>query len=429
MPRWSKMLAVGCAALMGFIAQPAVAGAKRADNAPVDPVVQWNRILLGIVRTPGAQPATIHPTRSFAIMHGAMVDAIAAIDRRSRPYAIGVDNVSRFASPEAAVDAAAHEVLIALYSAQKATVDAAFQDALQSLPDNQDRADGLRIGQQVADRLLALRSRDGADAQPIPYVFGTQPGDYQSTPPNNPPQPQFTHWRLVTPFVLAHAAQFRPGPPPALASRRYARDLNEVQAIGVIDSGSATVDQELIGRFWNGAIQNYWNEIAQSAAIARHLSTAESARLFATLNFALADAVIALYDAKYTYNRWRPVTAIRTADHDGNQATNVDPNWLPEVTKTPPDPSYPGAHAIVSAAASAVLIAFFRNDRIDLTVTSEVLPTETRTFDSFSAAAREASLSRVFAGVHFRSDEDAGERLGVAVAAFVIGRLAFPHLH
>jgi hypothetical protein len=233
----------------------------------------------------------------------------------------------------------------------------------------------------------------------------------------------------VTPFVLAHAAQFRPAPPPALASRRYARDLNEIQAIGVIDSGAATVEQELVGRFWNGAIQNYWNEIAQSASLAHHLSTADSARLFATLNFALADAVIAFYDAKYTYNRWRPVTAIRTADHDGNQATNVDPNWLPEVSKTPPDPSYPGAHAVISAAASTVLIAFFRGDRIDLTVTSEVLPTETRTFDSFSAAAKEASLSRVFAGVHFRSDEDAGERLGFAVGAFVLTRLAFQHPH
>jgi hypothetical protein len=399
---------------------------------PVDPVVQWNRILLGIVRTQGVQPATIHPTRSFAIMHAAILDAVTAIDRRSRPYAVdasslGLDNVSRFASQDAAADAAAHEVLITLYASQRAALDAAFQEALQSLPDNQDRADGVRIGQLVADRILELRSHDKADAPPIPYVFGTQPGDYQSTPPNNPPQPQFTQWRFVTPFVLAHAAQFRPGPPPALTSRRYARDLNDIQAIGVVDSGAATVDQELIGRFWNGAIQNYWNEIAQSASIAHHLSTAESARLFATMNVALADAVIALYDAKYTYNRWRPVTAIRAADHDGNQATNVDPNWLPEVTRTPPDPTYPGAHAVVSAAASAVLIAFFHSDRIDLTVTSEVLPNETRSFDSFSGAAKEASVSRVFAGVHFRADEDAGDRLGLAVAAFTITRLGFPH--
>lgn len=429
MHSWSRALTVGCLAVCGFIAQPAFAAGKRVDNTPVDPVVQWNRILLGIVRTPNAQPATIHSTRNFAIMHAAIVDAVTAIDRKSRPYSFYVENASRFASQEAAVDAAAHEVLIALYPAQQTTIEAAYQDALQAIPANQDRDEGVGIGKLVADRVLEMRSHDGADATPPTYVFGTQPGDYQSTPPNLAPQPQFTHWRFVTPFVLAHAAQFRPGPPPALTSRRYARDLNDIQAIGVINSGAATVEQELIGRFWNGAIQNYWNEIAQSASLAHHLSTAESARLFATLNFALADAVIALYDAKYTYNRWRPVTAIRTADQDGNQATNVDPNWLPEVTKTPPDPTYPGAHAVVSAAASAVLVAFFRSDRTDLTVTSEVLATETRSFDTFSAAAKEASLSRVFAGVHFRADEDTGERLGFEVAAYVIARLAFPHAH
>jgi hypothetical protein len=417
---------VGAALVAPVTMAAAQAAAQAVDPAAgqaVDPVVQWNRVLLTIVRTPGAQPATMHPTRSFAIMHAAIFDAVNVIERRHRPYAVRMDGASRFASQEAAAAAAAHEVLVRLYPAQQATLDQAFQDSLAGIPDGPDRAEGIRVGLFVADRLLDLRSHDGADTPPPTYVFGTQPGDYQSTPPNFPPQPQFTQWRHVTPFVLAHAAQFRPGPPPALAGRRYARALNEIQAVGIADGSVATVDQALTGRFWNGAIQNYWNEIAQTASVAHHLSTAENARLFARLNLAFADAVIAFYDAKYTYNLWRPVTAIRAADTDGNRETNADPNWLPEVTRTPPDPSYPGAHAVISGAAAVVLIDFFRTDRIDLTVTSEALASVERTFDSFSAAAEEASLSRVFAGVHFRFDETAGQRLGAQVARFVLARL------
>jgi hypothetical protein len=407
--------------VLGLVCASLFGRAGVASAQPVDPVVQWNRVLLTIVRTPGAQPATIHPTRGFAIMH-----AVNAIDRTHHSYAIHLHGISRFASQEAAAAAAAHEVLVHLYPAQQAMLDTAFQDSLASIPDGADRAEGIRVGQVVADRLLDLRSHDGADAPPISYVFGARPGDFQSTPPNFPPQPQFTHWRNVAPFVLAHAAQFRPAPPPALAGKPYARALNEVQAVGIADSTAATVDQALTGRFWNGAIQNYWNEIAQTASVAHRLSTADSARLFANLNLTFADAVIAFYDAKYTYNLWRPVTAIRAADADGNADTTVDPNWLPEVTRTPPDPSYPGAHAVISAAAAVVLTDFFKHDRFEFTVTSEALASVERSFDSFSAAATEASLSRVFAGVHFRFDETTGERLGAQVARFVLSHRLTP---
>jgi hypothetical protein len=409
-----------------FVCASVLVQAGVSSAQAVDPVVQWNRVLLTIVRTPGAQPATIHPTRGFAIMHAAIFDAVTAIDRTHRPYAIRVNGVSRFASQEAAAAAAAHDVLLRLYPAQQSMLDTAFQGSLASIPDDPDRAEGIRVGQIVAGRLLDLRSHDGADAQPVPYTFGTRPGDYQSTPPNFPPQPQFTHWRHVTPFVLAHAAQFRPGPPPPLAGRPYGRALNEIQSVGIADSTAATVDQALTGRFWNGAIQNYWNEIAQTASVAHRLSTADSARLFANLNLTLADAVIAFYDAKYTYNLWRPITAIRAADADGNPDTAADPNWLPEVTRTPPDPSYPGAHAVISAAAAVVLIEFFRSDRFEFTVTSESLASVERSFDRFSAAADEASLSRVFAGVHFRFDETVGQRMGVQVARFVLAHRLTP---
>jgi hypothetical protein len=186
---------------------------------PVSQVVQWNRTLLVIVRTPGAQPATIHPTRSFAIMHAAIYDAVNAIDGTHKPYLVRL-SASDFASQEAAAAMAAHEVLVNLYPKFPATLDAQLQQALAQIPHG-GKAGGIRIGQTVADRILALRSNDGSNAQPIPYVFGNAAGDYQSTPPNFPTQPQFTHWSHVTPFALESANQFRPGGPPALTSDRY----------------------------------------------------------------------------------------------------------------------------------------------------------------------------------------------------------------
>jgi hypothetical protein len=385
--------------------------------------VEWNRTLLVIVRTHGAQPATIHPTRSFALMHAAMYDAVNSIDKRHEPYLVELGGVSRSASREAAVAAAAHEVLLQLYPSFKTNLDAQLQQSLAQIPDGQDKMEGSSVGQSVADFSLDLRSNDGSGAPALPYTFGNAPGDYQSTPPNFPPQPQFTHWSDVMPFALERADQFRPGPPPALTSGSYSDAFNEVKAFGVLNGTNSSAEQALTGKFWNGAIQNYWNEIAQIAALARGLNTVQSARLFALLNLTMADGVIAFYDAKYTYNFWRPITAIRAADTDGNPATLADANWLPEVGNTTPDPSYPGAHAVVSAAASSVLASFLRRDRFDFNVTSEVLPGVERSFASFSAAAEEATLSRIFAGVHFRFDLTAGQRLGREVADFVLEHL------
>lgn len=390
-----------------------------AQIQPVNQVLQWNKTLLAIVRTPGAQPATIHPTRSFAMMHAAIYDAVNAIDGSHTPYLTRLTGVSPAASQEAAASAAAHEVLVALYPKLQATLDTQFQQSLAQISAG-DKAAGVSVGQTVADSILALRSNDGSNAQPPLFVFGNAPGDYQSTPPNFPVQPQFTHWSRVMPFALQQANQFRPGPPPSLAGDTYSDFFNEVKALGIVNSSAASADQALAGRFWNGAIQNYWNEITQTAAQNRNLTTAKNARLFALLNLAFADSVIAFYDAKYTYNLWRPVTAIRAADPALNSATLPDPNWLPEVGKTTPDPSYPGAHAVISAAAATVLNSFFRSHRFDFKVTSEVLPSVERSFKSFSAAADEATLSRIFAGVHFRSDLTSGQQLGREVAHFVI---------
>jgi hypothetical protein len=402
-------------------------GAARSSGESANPVVQWNRNLLFIVRTPGVQPATVHPTRSFAIMHAAIYDAVNSIDRTHKPYLVRLSHAPRDASQEAAAAAAAHRVLVALYAPLKSTLDTELLESLAQIPDGERKTEGILVGENIADRILALRSNDGSNAQPIPYVFGSAPGDYESTPPNFPPQPQFTHWSRVTPFSLERADEFRPGPPPALSSEKYSDALNQVKSLGIANSPTATADEALTGRFWNGAIQNYWNEISQTASVANGLTTAASARLFALLNLSFADSVIAFYDAKYTYNFWRPVTAIRAADTDNNPETVPDLNWLPQAGKTAPDPSYPGAHAVISAAAAEVLISFFGRDDFKFSVTSEVLPGVERSFTNFSTAAEEATLSRIFAGQHFSFDLTSGQRLGREVADFVVDNSLRPH--
>ncbi len=217
----------------------------------INPVVQWNRNLLAIVRTPGVQPATIHPTRSFAIMHAAMYGAVETVKRTGQNHWRHIEAGTQ-AIQDAAANAAAYQVLIALYPALRSTLDVEFQQSLAPIPHGDSKREGMRVGRAAADEVLALRSNDGSNASPVPFVFGTAPGDYQSTPPNFPPQPQFTHWAGVTPFVLREASQFRPGPPPALNSERYGKALNEVElvgnAVGSTSYSGPGADREILER-------------------------------------------------------------------------------------------------------------------------------------------------------------------------------------
>ena len=333
-------------------------GASSAKS--VNPVIEWNRTLLLIVRTPGAQPPTIHSTRSFAILHASVYDAINNIDGTFSPYLVPLPDVPRHASQPAAANQAAHDVLVALYPAFQATLDAELQQDLAQIPDGQNKADGIAVGQTVAAQILSLRSNDGSGVTPPPFIPGDQPGGYRLTPPNFAAA-DFTQWAQVTPFALARADKFRPGPPPELTSDEYTSVFDEVKSLGFILSTTRTPEQTLIGTFWNGNIQDFWNEIAQIAALRRHLNLARSARLFALLNISLADTAIAFFDAKYTYQFWRPVTAIQMAGSDGNLSTEPNPAWLPLTTKTAPDPAYPGAHSAISAAGAEVLRFYFGN--------------------------------------------------------------------
>src|ERR1700757_1201349 len=389
-----------------------------------NPVIEWNKTLLVIVRTPGTQSPTIHSTRNFAMLHVAMYDAINGIDAIFSPYLIRLPSVPRGTSERAAADQAAHDVLVALYPAFQSKLDAQLQEDLAQIADGQEKTDGVAVGTTVAADIVGFRSKDGADVIPPKYKPGTAPGDYQLTPPNFAPA-DFTQWPTVTPFALARADEFRPAPPPRLTSDAYARAFNEVKSLGIVDSTTRTPEQTLIGKFWNGNIQDFWNEIAQTAAVGHHLSLTQSARLFALLNISLADTTIALFEAKYAYVFWRPVTAIRLANEDGDSRTKPDSNWLPLSTKTAPDPSYPGAHSAISFAGAEVLKTYF-GDRLAFDVTSELLQGVNRHFNSFSAAAQEAGLSRIYAGQHFRTDHIAGKRLGQQVAESVVDTMLLP---
>ncbi|MFG1645809.1 haloperoxidase [Amycolatopsis sp. NPDC049252] len=403
-----RLLVTGgaAAAVLAATRLPAAAATSAPVRSGADVVLAWNRELLAIVRTAGLQPATVHPTRSFALLHAAIHDAVVATTGVGRPYLFTVD-VPRPASAEAAAAQAGHDVLAALYPTRTAEFDALLAGQLAGVRSVAERDAGVRAGRLVARLLLGLRAGDGSAAVPPVLAPGTAPGQYRPTPPAFAAA-VFTHWPAVTPFVLDRADRFRPGPYPALTGAHYARALAEVAADGRDVSTTRTPEGTEQARFWAAPIWNYWNEITQSVVAGSHSNLVVAARVFARLNLAFADAVIAFYEAKYHYRIWRPITAIRLEV----------PDWSSLAT-TPADPSYPGAHSVISRAGALVLRQEYGPNR-PLAVTSEALPGVVRRFGSFADVASEAGLSRIFAGVHTRIDHEAGQQLGLDVAEFVL---------
>src|SRR5690242_19131898 len=422
------------AAVAAGMTSPALAATTRHEPVPRSAVaftpgsghlvVTWNQELITILGTPGAQPATVHPTRSFALLQAAEYDAVNSITRHDRPYLFST-RAPGDARPDAAADQAAHDVLAALYPAMRGELGATLHAELAKIPGGRGRHDGTQVGAAVARHLLGLRAHDGSAATPPPFVSGNLPGDYRPTPPDFP-APAFTGWGKVTPFVLRDGRQFRPVAPPPVTSAAYAAALNEVKSKGRDNSRTRTKDQTAEAVFWASApVWNTWNQVAQDQVLRdgrQGASLERTTALFASLDFALADAAITMYNAKYHYAVWRPVTAIRLANTIHNPAIRPDKHWNP-LAVTAPDPSYPVAHSTISEAAATVLSAF-DGSRVHLAIT---LNGVTRTFGSFQAAANEAGLSRIFAGQHTRLDHQAGERLGGQVAAFVLGHFLNGH--
>jgi hypothetical protein len=386
----------------------------RSGNA----VIEWNTILLDAVRTASSAPPLAG--RNMAMVHAAIYDSVNSISKKYSSYRVSIDAPAG-TSQEAATAAAAHRTLVGLYPAQAGKFDAALRSSLAKIPDGKAKQDGIALGQQVADQIISLRNTDGI-TKVVQYTPKTDLGSWVPTPPALAAAlaPQ---WPQVTPFAMTSGSQFRPPGPPALEGAKYAEEVNYVKEIGKIDSLTRTADQTAIAKFWaNGAgtftPPGHWNQIAEETATLTGQSLEDSARLFALLNIALADAAISCWDAKYEYNLWRPVTAIRQADTDNNPNTTADPQWLPLVT-TPPFPEYMSGHSTFSGAADAVMSSVFGSDfgfgdKGDRSVNS------LRTYQNFSEAADESGMSRLYGGIHFMSANVDGLSAGRNVGNYVV---------
>src|SRR5262249_49824666 len=393
-----------------------------------DVVLEWNQVLLDTLKADRLLP--LYFAREAAIVHAAVYDAVNAIDRSYTPLFADV-RAPGGASLEAAAAQAAHDTLVALSPAHRETLDAILAADLAGIPPGRARL-GIAVGQAVARQILAWRSTDGS-ALHGDYHLVDEPGHWQPTPPlfADPVAPQ---WGQVIPFSIPSGSEFRPPPPPALPSAEYTAAFEEVEDFGAANSTKRTPEQTAIAQFWYGTAGTYtsvgyWNQIAREVAERRGDSMVQNARLFALLNVAQADAFIAVWDAKYTYDFWRPVTAIRAADTDGNPDTAAEATWT-SFKGTPPFPSYVSGHSGHSAAAAAVLAAYFETDDVPFTLTTDSLPGVRRSFESFSEAVHEVSDSRVYAGIHWRFDVTAGEALGAEVGQYVAThslRPARPH--
>ena len=396
-----------------------------------DVVLEWNSIALETTRTlPGPQIVPPRLVRMLAMVHGAVFDAVNSVERDFKPYLLKI-GTPRWASAEAAAAVAAHDVLVGLVPSRQADYDAALTASLADIPDGRAEDAGAAVGRAVAAAMLAERQGDGIDVT-VPYTPGTDPDDWQPTPPAFGPalMPQFA---TMTPFAIDSPDQFRAPAPPSLASDEFERAFEEVKAVGAANSATRTAEQTAIARYWAGPLgtiqpPGQWNRIARTVATAQHNSLAENARLFALLNFGMCDALVASWDTKYTYNFVRPVTAIRNAANDGNPETEADPAWTP-LLGTPGHPSYSSAHSTISSAAATVLGDFFCDDSIAFEDTNEIVAggaTITRSFDGFREAAEEAGASRVYGGIHWQFDNRAGQEAGWDIGRFVSNRLLRP---
>ena len=391
-----------------------------AAPARADVVTDWNVITVQAAAAAGLNPQ--RQQRIAAMVHAAMHDAVNSVAPRYKPYAVHVSPAPH-ASIEAAAVQAAYGVLIRLLPLQAVLLDAARSASLSTILDGPARQAGVAVGEAVAGQIVFLRSTDGSDVDGA-YTFGNGPGEYQPTPPTfaNPAVPA---WRFVTPFVLKRGSQFRTEGPPSLNSDEWAEEFNETKRLGSIDSTDRTQEQTTIALCGAEPPLPMWNRVARSVSAQRNIGVIENARLFALLNLAMVDATIACWDSKYTYRFWRPVTAIRAGDTDGNNATEADPAWTP-LRPTALHPEYPSAHSCASNAAAKVLTSFF-GKHVPFNTTSSTCPAGVvRSYDGFQEMAEEIGDSRIYIGFHFRTSVQHGANLGRQVGHWTFHRFLEP---
>jgi membrane-associated phospholipid phosphatase len=384
-----------------------------------DVVTQWNSAALAAIRANKTSPP--RASRALAILHASIYDAINGITRSHESYFVPSD-VPPNASIDAAGSAAAHVVLVSLFPAESTSFDDLHAAIMAAIPVSPRRRIGLEWGERVALQILAWRAGDGGDAG-VPVSPADGPGVWQPTPPAFAAY-LLPQWAFVWPFGMPSSSFLRPPGPPSLDSPEWVADFDEVKALGASVGSTRTPEQSLIALFWaDGAgtetPPGHWNSLAQRVSASQRTSLEATARLFALLNIAMADAAICAWDAKYAYNFWRPVTAIRNGEADGNPATVADPEWTSFIV-TPPFPDYVSGHSTFSGAAAAVLAGFYGTDNISFTLGSDGLPGVTRAFSSFTAAAKEAAVSRLYGGIHFRTANEDGLSAGIAIGEWTV---------
>ena len=382
------------------IAAAALAGAPAA----ADVVTDWNQVAIQATAIP---PNAMLQARVLAAAHVAVLEALQA--------GSSLDPGGR----DAAAAAAAYGVLSRLTSGQDDALNAALKRTVDAVPAGASKTDGLALGTQTAERIVARCRVDGADAKvaftPTPGV-----GRWQPTPPANTPA-ILPHWGSVKPFVLDSATRFPLKGPPKHNSPEFARDLDEVETVGARLSATRTADQTAAAIFWTVQTPVPWNAAARAAAVAHATTREETARLFAALNVACSDAHVAAFEAKYRLQHWRPITAIRARAAPGSQGATWEP-----LLGTPAHPEYPSTHATCSGAAEAVLKGFFGSDEVVVSVTYPAVFGVTRSYASFSQIANEVDNARVWGGIHFRSADIDGRDLGRRVGEYVLGRFPSP---
>lgn len=402
-------------------------GCLAAITATADPVLDWNALMIDGIRVDNSGPTL--STRNLAILHTAIYDSVNSVSRTHQPYRFQLTPPSN-TSAEAAAVGAAYQIITILYPTLRARADDLYQNFVATAPDAVALTNGLTLGREIAQQALASRAADGSQTD-VPYIPSDAPGQWRRTPPFFRP-PLTPQWRYVDPFCLPELEPFMPPPPPPLESAEYAESLNQVKALGSLNSTVRTSEQSLIARFWSdfsytSMPPGHWHLIAATIAIEQRNTLDENARLFALLSLAQADGAILCWEAKFRHNLWRPVTAIQRANEDNNPLTEADPSWA-QFLPSPPFPAYTSGHSTFSKASAQVLTHFYGTDAITFTATSDTLPGVFRTFDSLAACADEVGMSRIYGGFHYMFDNVQGKATGGAIGDYVFANFLLPEV-
>ncbi|MEI9936295.1 MAG: vanadium-dependent haloperoxidase [Pseudomonadota bacterium] len=393
-------------------------------SAHADVVTDWNVNAVNETRKLGLGPNPA--TRALAIAHIAAYEAVNAVTKTHEPYHATLTPTLPVSQP-AAVASAVYWALVLQFPNEKPTLDLLFSQSLADIADGQAKQHGLDLGKAAAVDIFTLRIGDGSSGSAT-YPGSTDPGKWRPTPRadlSSPLPALEPWWRNVKPFALTAPEQFRPAAPPAIDSAEFATAYLETKALGKIDSATRTADQTQIANFWKQPTHVPFNAIARSVAKVKAFSLEANARLFALLNITLADTRIAVWDAKYQYGYWRPITAITTDADYGNAAAVPDTTWLP-LLETPNHPEYPSGHSITGGGGAHLLASVFGSDAVSFAVGSDTLPGVTRGFESFSEAEQENANSRIYGGIHFRFSNETGIALGHQVADYVVANYLKP---